>query len=65
MKESIKSIRQKLNFKKPKHIVSFLNDKNRTLESSVKLYDETIARVSRCKHIGIIPTDDMRNATDS
>ena len=41
-----------------KYIVFEKNKKN-VSESSVKLYDEIIERVSQCKYLGIVLTDDM------
>ena len=43
-------------------IIVFKNNKKDILQSSVKLYDEIIERVS---HLGIIFTDDMSNLIDS
>ena len=62
--ESIKKICLKINPKKSKYIVFKKNKKDAT-ESSVKLYDEIIERVSHCKYLGIVLTDDMSNTMDS
>ena len=47
-----------------KYIVFEKNKKN-VSESSVKLYDEIIERVSQCKYLGIVLTDNMSNTMDS